>query len=156
MATSTGVAVGSVAGIVAGGAATRPPSPRPNFTPAAQNDFAARVKWSVTPTFAGANHEPTVTVAGRARITARPGDTVHLEATASDPDGNAVSVKWWRWKEVDTYRGDITIADSTSLTPSFRIPTDASAGQVIQIVVEATDDGRPALTRYQRVVVLVE
>jgi len=34
-------------------------------------------------------------------------------------------------------------------------PSDAVTGQTIQLVLEATDDGRPALTRYRRVVVSV-
>ena len=154
-ATSMDAFMRSLEGIGTEGPATRPPSPLPNFVPAAQNDFAARVKWTVTPTFAGANHEPTVAIRGSAVITAHPGETVHLEGTTSDPDGNAVSVKWWRWKDVDTYPGAITLIDPTSLTPSFQIPSDATAGQMIQLVLEATDNGRPALTRYQRVVVTV-
>ena len=64
-------------------------------------------------------------------------------------------MKWWRWKEVDTYPGEISLADTTSLAPSFRVPTDAAPGQTVQLVLEAMDDGRPALTRYQRVVVVV-
>lgn len=154
-ATSMQAFMRSLEGIGIEGPATRPPSPQPNFVPAAQNDFAARVQWTVTPTFAGANHGPTVAVRGSAVITARLGETVHLKSTTSDPDGNAVSVKWWRWKDVDTYPGAIALMDPTSLAPSFQVPTDASAGQVIQLVLEATDNGRPALTRYQRVVVTV-
>ncbi|MGQ0643149.1 MAG: nucleoside hydrolase-like domain-containing protein [Gemmatimonadaceae bacterium] len=38
----------------AAGDVPRPPSPDPNFTAPAQNAFAARMKWSVTPTYAGA------------------------------------------------------------------------------------------------------
>jgi hypothetical protein len=114
------------------------------------------VKWSVTPTFAGANHEPIVTVRGSARIAARPGDTVRLDGITSDPDGNAVTAKWWRWKEVDTYPGEITLANPASVATSFRVPADATPGQTIQLILEATDDGRPPLTRYQRVVVIVE
>src|SRR5215218_278228 len=145
----------SLEGIGPEGPSTRPPSPQPNFVPAAQNDFAARVAWSVTPTYAGANHEPRVTIRGRTRVSARPGETIRLEGAASDPDGNAVAAKWWRWKDVDTYPGEVTLADPTSLATSFRVPADATAGQTIQLVLEATDDGRPALTRYQRVVVTV-
>ena len=145
----------SLEGIGPEGPATRPPSPQPNFAPAAQNDFAARMQWSVTPTYAGANHEPKVTVGGNARVSARPGETVRLEGAATDPDGNAVSAKWWRWKDVDTYPGEVTLSAPTSLATTLQIPADAVAGQTIQLVLEATDDGRPALTRYQRVVVLV-
>jgi hypothetical protein len=143
----------SLEGIGPEGPKTRAPSPRPDFTAAAQNDFAARIRWSVTPTFAGANHEPRVSLRTSPRITARPGETVRLDAIASDPDGNAVRVKWWRWKDVDTYPGDITIASPNTYTTSMPVPADAAAGQTIQLVLEATDDGTPPLTRYQRIVI---
>jgi hypothetical protein len=113
------------------------------------------VKWSVTPTYAAANHEPRVAIRGSTRVAARPGETVRLEGTASDPDGNAVSVKWWRWKDVDSYPGEVTLSAPTALATSVLVPTDAVAGQTIQLVLEATDDGVPALTRYRRVVVSV-
>jgi hypothetical protein len=133
----------------------RPPSPEPNFVPAAQNELAARMKWSVTPTFAGANHAPRVTLQGSARVAARPGETVRLEGAASDPDGNAVRVRWWQWRDVDTYPGQVALSSPASLATTLQVPADASAGQTIHLVLEATDDGRPALTRYQRVVVTV-
>jgi hypothetical protein len=145
----------SLEGIGEEGPKTRAPSPSPNFVPAAQNDFAARVKWSVTPTFAGANHDPVVTLRSSAHVSARPGETVKLEGAASDPDGNTVTTRWWRWKDVDTYPGDVTIANPTSLAASFQVPSDAKAGQTIQLVLEGTDSGAPPLTRYQRVVVTV-
>lgn len=137
------------------GPSNRPPSPVPNFTPAAQNGFAARMKWSVTPTYAGANHEPTVAIRGSTRVSAHPGGTVRLEGIVSDPDGNAVSVRWWRWKDVDTYPGDVRIADPTALATRIEVPDDATPGQTIQLVLEATDNGTPPLTRYQRVIVSV-
>ena len=96
-----------------------------------------------------------MTLRGSARRSARPGETVRLEGVASDPDGNAVRVRWWQWKDVDTYPGAVTIASPTSLATTVQVPADAVAGQTIQLVLEATDDGRPALTRYQRVVVTV-
>ena len=154
-ATSFEAFMRSLEGIGPEGPTTRPPSPRPNFTPAAQNDFAARMKWSVTATYAGANHEPSVTTPAGSRIAARPGETVRLRAKVSDPDGNAVAVRWWRWKDVDTYPGDVSVADSTALTTELRVPNDAMPGQTIQLVVEATDNGTPALTRYRRIVVSV-
>ena len=130
-------------------------SPQPDFTSAVQNDFAARVRWSVTPTYAGANHEPKVSIRGSTRISARAGDTVHLEASVSDPDGNAVSVRWWRWKDVDTYAGDVRLSDPTALATRLHVPADAVPGQTIQLVLEATDNGTPPLTRYQRVVIVL-
>jgi hypothetical protein len=145
----------SLEGIGPEGPATRPASPQPNFAAAAQNDFAARMKWSVTPSYAGANHEPRVEIRGSTRISAHPGETVQLQGTASDPDGNAVTVRWWRWKDVDSYPGEITLTNRSSLGTTVQVPSDATAGQTIQLVLEATDDGRPALTRYRRVVIAV-
>jgi len=129
--------------------------PSPNFTPAAQNALAARMMWSVTPTYAGANHEPHVRLRGSSRIAARPGATVRLEAVTSDRDGNAVTVKWWRWKDVDTYPGDVRLSNPASPAIDVQVPADAIAGQTIQLVVEATDNGTPSLTRYERVVMTV-
>lgn len=37
----------------------------------------------------------------------------------------------------------------------FRIPADAQPGQTIHLILEATDNGSPALTHYQRVVITV-
>ncbi|HEY7567150.1 MAG TPA: DUF1593 domain-containing protein [Gemmatimonadaceae bacterium] len=136
-------------------AAPRPASPSPNFVPAVQNAFAARMQWSVTPTYAGANHEPRVAIRGSSRITARPGETIQLDGATSDPDGNSVSVKWWQWKDVDTYPGQISFSDPTSLRTSVQLPADAVPGQTIHVILEASDDGAPPLTRYQRVVVSV-
>ncbi len=154
-ATSLDAFMRSLEGIGPEGPSTRPPSPQPNFTPAAQNDFAARMQWSVTSTYGGANHEPTVTIRGSARLSARPGQTVRLEGAVSDPDGNSVEVRWWRWKDVDTYPGDVSLSDPTALATRLRVPNDATPGQTIQLVLEATDHGTPSLTRYQRVIVAV-
>jgi hypothetical protein len=145
----------SLEGIGPEGPPARPPSPQPNFTAAAQNGFAARLEWSVTLTYAAANHEPRVGIRGSSRIAARPGDTVRLEGTASDSDGNAVTVRWWRWKDVDTYPGEVSLSNATALISRLHIPGDASPGQTIHLVLEATDNGTPALSRYQRVVVSV-
>ena len=154
-ATSFDAFLRSLEGIGPEGPSTRPSSPRPNFTPAAQNGFAARMKWSVTQTYAGANHEPVLVLRGGARIAARPGETIRLEGAVSDPDGNAVAVRWWRWKDVDTYPGDVSVSAPTSLVARLQVPSDAEPGQTIQLVLEATDNGTPALTSYQRIIVTV-
>ena len=126
------------------------------FFTAAQNDFAARLKWAVTPKFGDANHPPKVSIKGSPDISARPGSTVNLEGEVSDPDQNVVSVKWWQHNNAGTYPGDITFAAPITLRTTFRVPDDAKPGQAINIVLEATDDGAPHLTRYARVVITVQ
>lgn len=125
------------------------------FFAAAQHDFAARLKWSVTPNWGDANHEPRVAIKGSLAVAARPGTTVRLQGETSDPDGDEVTVSWWQYHDAGTYPGDITLADTSTLTTTFEVPADARPGQTIHVILEATDDGVPALTRYQRVVVTV-
>lgn len=126
----------------------------PDFFPAAQNDFAARLKWSVTPAYAGANHAPVVKIEGPLKVMASAGEKIHLYASVSDPDGNAVSVKWWQFR-VGTYPGKIMIANADALHTEIQIPKDAVSGQTIHVILEATDNGSPALISYQRVIVTV-
>jgi len=49
----------------------------------------------------------------------------------------------------------VTLSSPSSLATTLQVPPDAVPGQTIQLVLEVTDDGRPVLTRYQRVVVTV-
>jgi len=136
-------------------ARARPPSPDPNFTPAAHNGFAARLLWSVTPTYAGANHEPKASVRGSTSVSAQPGQTIRLQGVVSDPDKNAVTVRWWQWKDVGSYPGRVTLTNPHALATGIQVPSDASAGQTIHLILEATDNGTPPLTRYQRVIISV-
>jgi len=73
----------------------------------------------------------------------------------SDPDGNTVSARWWQWKEAGTYPGQVALANSTAPATSVEVPPDGKSGQTIHLILEATDNGTPALTRYQRVVITV-
>src|SRR6185369_619815 len=126
----------------------------PNFFPAAQNDFAARMKWSVTPKYADANHEPTVVIEGPLHVLASAGETIRLNGKISDPDNDKVSIKWWQFK-VGTFPDDVTIANGGTEQCRVTIPKTAKAGETIHLILEASDTGTPTLTRYQRVVMTV-
>jgi Cellulose-binding Sde182, nucleoside hydrolase-like domain/Cellulose-binding protein Sde0182, C-terminal domain len=119
-----------------------------------QNDFAARADWCVM-SYDSANHAPAVTLQGTGDATVAPGSQVQLNGAATDPDGDAVSFRWWQYTDVDTYPGEVMIANASSQHASFTVPQDAAAGQTIHIILEVTDAGAPPLTRYQRVVFTV-
>ena len=123
------------------------------FFAAAQQDFAARLKWSVTPAYKGANHEPVVRIDGPLALTARAGETVRLRGTATDPDRDTVTVRWWHYQDAGTYPVEVVIPNATSLDTTLQIPSDGQPGQTIHLILEATDNGTPSLTRYQRVIV---
>ena len=58
------------------------------------------------------------------------------------------------WKQKSQIQ--ITFSATTALRTTFRVPGDAQPGQTINVVLEATDDGKPHLTRHQRVIVTVQ
>lgn len=126
----------------------------PDFFPAAQKDFATRLKWSVTPRFSDANHAPVAEVLGTLTVLASPGETIRLNAAVMDPDKDIVSIKWWQFR-VGTYPGKADISNGESARAKVHIPEDAVPGETIHVVLEATDNGSPALTSYQRVVITV-
>lgn len=127
----------------------------PNFFPQAQRDFANRLKWSVTENYYDANHEPEVSIMGPLNLVATPGQKIRLHGFVSDPDGDHAAVSWWQF-HVGSYPGKVEISNAISLQAGVLIPKDAVEGQTIHIIFEATDDGAPSLTRYQRVIVTVK
>jgi hypothetical protein len=127
----------------------------PDFFPAAQRDFAARLQWSVTPKYSDANHAPIVRIEGPAEVLASPGETIRLNGAVSDPDGNKVSIQWWQFM-VGTYPGKINLSNEKTAQVRVFIPKDAMPGQTIHVVLEATDDGRPSLTKYRRVIITIK
>ena len=126
----------------------------PNFFPQAQRDFAARLKWSVTATYTKANHEPVVTIDGPLQVLASAGEKIRLNGVVSDPDRDVVAINWWQFP-VGSYPNQVVIANPNQARAEVLIPTDARGGQTIHLILEATDQGTPALTRYQRVLITV-
>ncbi len=123
---------------------------------AMQNDFAARADWCVKP-YDQANHPPIVNLTHALDMKVRPGQKVSLSAVGStDPDGDALTYRWWQYQEADTYEGTIHIANAEKLDASFAVPSDGGKGETIHVICEVTDDGNPPLTRYRRVVVEIE
>jgi hypothetical protein len=136
------------------GAVSGPRQPS-RFLRPLMHDLAERMTWAITPKYADANHYPTVTLKN-AKLSGKPGELVNLSATTKDPDGNHVSVTWWRFEGYGTYAGSVTLDRTDGPTTSFQIPTDATPGETIHVIAEANDDGTLSLTRYARAVVTVK
>lgn len=136
-----------------------------------QNDFAARMDWTVAD-FQHANHNPVVIVNGDKTtapviISAEVGKPVTLDAgMTSDPDGQRLHFRWFHYQEagtVGTNAAAVTIdgADSSKaiVTPtavcrpvwlSGRFPCSGTG--TAHVILEVTDGGTPRLTSYRRVI----
>jgi hypothetical protein len=119
-----------------------------------QNDFAARLRWSVVGDYAAANHHPEAAIREGTDVVAAAGAVVRLTAVASDPDGDEVDLSWWQYREAGTSPAVLELAPAGA-TVEFRIPDDAVAGETLHVVLTVGDSGAPRLVRHQRVVVTV-
>ena len=131
-----------------------------------QNDFAARMDWTIKP-YDEANHPPVARLGHADRLTARKGDTVQLSAEgSSDPDGDALSYRWFYYGEAGTFLCStgttgqpVPIQGFDQEKASFTVPN----GRVMppgvgtmHVILAVTDHGSPRLTRYRRIIVDVQ
>jgi hypothetical protein len=127
-----------------------------------QNDFEARMDWTVKPA-ADANHPPVAALGHAAALGAKPGARVNLSARgSSDPDGDGLSYEWFYYPEAGTFteaagRGArVAVEHAHEAEASFILPADFYRAGTLHFILAVTDDGTPALTRYRRVIVDVK
>lgn len=61
----------------------------------------------------------------------------------------------WRYREAGTCPGEVTLRPIGPTAVVVELPAGARSGQTVHVIAEATDDGTPPLTRYQRVIITV-
>jgi hypothetical protein len=126
-----------------------------------QNDFVARMDWSVK-SFKDANHPPVVITENPNFIKAKVGEKISLSAVgSSDPDGNALSFKWFYYPEPGTFTisngrtgNPLKIEDANQARAWFTVPKSDYIG-TMHIILAVSDNGGPSLTRYKRIIVEV-
>lgn len=145
------------------------------WRPAFQNDFAARIDWTIKPP-AEANHPPQLVVNGQGgvaplRIEAKVGEPLGLNASASrDPDGQPLTFRWFPYAEAGFEGGyagppTLSVEGADSPTPTVTAKATCTPGWLTfgecpksgeaHLILAVTDSGEPALTRYRRVIVTV-
>ena len=125
------------------------------------NDFEARMDWTMTSDYSKANHHPIAVVNGDTtrqvlEVSAAPGSTVVLSADgSSDPDGDSLVYLWSFYQEPSSYSGAVSIKNSSSVSAAMTIPSNAG-GKNIHIILELHDNGSPNLYAYRRVIINVK
>jgi hypothetical protein len=139
-----------------------------------QNDFAARMDWTVAD-YRHANHNPVAEVNGVRGtepivIEAEVGQNVVLDASQSrDPDGQRLHYNWFHYGEAGSTGASlaaVTIAGASTdravvtATAACRplwlpMPARCEGTGTAHIILAVTDDGSPRLTSYRRIILNV-
>jgi hypothetical protein len=140
-----------------------------------QNDFAARMDWTVND-YAHANHNPVAVVngvkgTGPIELVVQTGKTVVLDASlSSDPDGQQIHFHWFHYPEAGSADGnlaELTLegAETAHVTVHAVKPCrdgwlkgmmPCRGDGVAHIILAVTDEGSPRLTSYRRVILRVK
>ena len=121
-----------------------------------QNDFAARIEWTVTDSFKDACHPPIIT-AEKTDICVQSGESVTLSVNIVDPDANGFDLKWFCYPEAGTASAQIQMPDAVGSTDlCFNAPDITGDKATFHIVAEVTSRGMYRLTRYCRFILTVK
>ncbi len=111
--------------------------------------------WTTKP-YATANHPPVPALGHPEAITVHAGETFQLSAAGSaDPDGDSLSYLWFQYREAGSYSGAINFPGAQNLIHVDLTAPKVERPETIHFILRVTDKGRPALSRYRRVVVTV-
>ena len=136
-----------------------------------QNDFAARIDWTIQP-HARANHPPEVVIDGAEgdaplRRAAHTGSRLAFDARASrDPDHQALDFRWFVYGEAGftgaAPSAQLRIERATSPRPAITVTARCAPAwlplapcpktNAVHLILAVTDHGSPPLTRYRRII----
>lgn len=129
-----------------------------------QNDFAGRMRWTLSPAKRDANHPPALVVNGSTGVepiylSVAAGESFILDAAGSrDPDSDTIDYRWFEYSDINlAHLGvkPLTMEDAASSRIKLTAPA-ASQQTRHHVILEARDSGTPSFTRYRRIIIDVQ
>lgn len=148
-----------------------------------QNDFAARMQWTLSGDLGKANHHPVIDINGKKGLEPlylelEAASTFQLDASASyDPDPtDSLKFKWYQYSDPSATQWsvhhevgelEITPRNEAGSVVEVKLPPPEKScvelisreairtGQLLHLVLEVQDNGSPALISYRRILIQV-
>lgn len=128
-----------------------------HYTIVMWEELAARADWAICEP-QDCNHAPIVTAEQR-DLMAAAGQTVTLNGSAKDPDGDKLTTQWYVPAAACTYgegkAEGLTVSSATGWTTSFTVPADAKPGDKLVVNLEVRDEAERPMTRFAQYVITV-
>lgn len=146
-----------------------------------QNDFAARMQWTLSAELSKANHHPVIIINGSKgleplKFELEAGSTFQLDASATyDPDPrDSFTFKWYHYRDPSATQWsvhnevgqlEIQVLNSAGSIVEVKLPPPEKCcvelisrkampkGQVLHLILEVKDNGSPSLISYRRVII---
>lgn len=148
-----------------------------------QDDFRARIQWTLSSNFKSANHHPVIVLNGVSgleplHVEAEAGSTIEFDASETyDPDKKDVltfswthyrepsATQWWvtaevaqlgiEPRDVDSRRVRVTLPPPEKCAVDLMSRNPLARGQLLHLILEVKDNGIPPLRSYRRILVQV-
>lgn len=119
-----------------------------------QNDFAARMDWTFK-SYTEANHPPVPGLGHPEELTVKSGEIFILDASGTtDPDDDNLSYHWFNYPEAGTLDKPLQFSLAENMYRIFSVTApEVDKKETAHFILKVTDKGKPALTRYKRVIV---
>ncbi|MCL4853000.1 MAG: hypothetical protein KJZ78_16700, partial [Bryobacteraceae bacterium] len=131
-------------------------------------DFAAGLAGGGADAARKPTHTPVAVLTGPTtkrvlEIETKSGETVRLSAEGTrDPDGDAIEVGWWIYREASTLRDakgrrfpeDLALGATRGTVTSLVAPA-VKEPATVHVILEVKDGGTPSLFAYRRAVITV-
>jgi hypothetical protein len=101
------------------------------------------------------NHPPVPVLSQEDEITVKSGEGFGLDAiNSTDPDGDNLSYLWLSYPEAGSYKKKLITEAEIAHGVYVKAPV-VDKTETAHIILKVTDKGKPALSRYKRIIVTI-
>lgn len=117
-----------------------------------QNDFAARMEWTLADENIDYIHPPVIRLSKIDKAVLKSGDSITISAAKSyDIDHRKLKFKWFPYREAGSYDGSVKLDGTNTNTLQVTIPEQKQRCGILHLILEVTNETGKSMTSYKRI-----